>query len=522
MGPVRGEEPSRPLVELIRFAHDILIAAVALLPMGAGANPPYTGPMLPPRTLVPLIVACALFMENLDSTVLSTSLPAIATDLNSDPIHLKLALTSYLLSLAVFIPASGWMADRFGARLVFRLAICVFLLGSVLSGLSQSIEHIVIARVVQGMGGAMMVPVGRLVVLRSVPKNEMVGSLAWLTMPALIGPVLGPPLGGFITTYFHWRWIFWINIPIGALGLLLATLYIPNFKGEQAAKFDSVGFILSGIGLASVVTGATAIGLDVLPLTGTLAILTCGVAALIGYVIHARRTRQPILDLRLLRIPTFRASVIGGSLFRIGIGAQPFLLPLLFQIGFGLTAFQSGMLTFVAAVGAFTMKASAAPILRLLGFRRVLLFNAVLSACFVVMPGWFTPDTPHAAILAILLLGGFFRSLQFTSINALGYSDVDQRRMSRATSFISVAQQVALSVGVSIGALTLEAAMRARGGTELLATDFRWAFAAVGAVSALSFVSFLRLRPDAGAEVSGHRSKKLVAPDPVSNMQDRA
>lgn len=477
--------------------------------------------MLPQRALVPLIVAAALFMENLDSTVLATSLPAIAKDIGTDPISLKLALTSYLLSLAVFIPASGWMADRFGARLIFRAAIAVFMLGSIFSGLSQSIEQIVMSRVVQGMGGAMMVPVGRLVILRTVPKSEMVGSLAWLTMPALIGPVLGPPLGGFITTYYHWRWIFWINIPIGMIGLILATLYIPDIKGEKGVKFDAVGFVLSAIGFASVVTGATAIGLDVLPVTATLAILGGGVAALVAYVLHARRTRVPIIDLRLLRIPTFRANIIGGSLFRIGIGAQPFLLPLLFQIGFGLNAFHSGMLTFVAAIGAMTMKISAAPILRWFGFRTVLLVNAVLSAAFVIMPAWFTPETPQGVILLILLLGGFFRSLQFTSVNALGYSDVDQRRMSRATSFISVAQQVALSIGVSIGALTLEAAMHLRGGTELAVEDFTPAFLMVGLLSALSFIAFLRLKPDAGAEVSRHKSRKRVAPDPVSNMQDR-
>lgn len=478
--------------------------------------------MLPQRALVPLIIAAALFMENLDSTVLATSLPAIAKDIGSDPISLKLALTSYLLSLAVFIPASGWMADRFGARLIFRVAIGVFMLGSVLSGLSQNIEQIIMARVVQGMGGAMMVPVGRLVILRTVPKAEMVGSLAWLTMPALIGPVIGPPLGGFITTYFHWRWIFWINIPIGVLGLILATLYIPDIRGEKGVKFDAIGFVLSGLGLASVVTGATAIGLDVLPLSATLAILAGGILLMVAYVLHAGRTKVPILDLRLLRIPTFRASVVGGSLFRIGIGAQPFLLPLLFQVGFGLDAFQSGMLTFVAAIGAITMKASAAPILRWFGFRTVLLVNAVISACFVFMPAWFEPDTPHGIILAVLLMGGFFRSLQFTSVNALGYSDIDQKRMSRATSFISVAQQVALSVGVSIGALTLEAAMRGRGGTELAVEDFTYAFLIVGIVSALSFVSFLRLPANAGAEVSRHNSKKRVAPDPVTNMQDRS
>ncbi|BCJ90819.1 MFS transporter [Terrihabitans soli] len=478
--------------------------------------------MLPQRALVPLIIAAALFMENLDSTVLSTSLPAIAKDIGSDPIHLKLALTSYLLSLAVFIPASGWMADRFGARLIFRVAIGVFMLGSVFAGLSQSVDQIVMSRVVQGMGGAMMVPVGRLVLLRTVPKSEMVGSLAWLTIPALIGPVVGPPLGGFITTYYHWRWIFWINIPIGVIGLLLATLYIPDIKGAKNVKFDAIGFVLSGVGLASIVSGATAIGLDVLPLPTTLIILGTGIVMMIAYVIHAGRAKAPILDLKLLRIPTFRAAVVGGSMFRIGVGAQPFLLPLLFQIGFGLSAFQSGMLTFVTAVGAMTMKASAAPILRWFGFKTVLLVNAFLSSFFVFMPAWFTPDTPHGVILSLLLFGGFFRSLQFTSVNALGYSDIDQKRMSHATSFMSVAQQVSLSVGVSIGALTLEASMRARGGTTLEPGDFTWAFIVVAVVSALAFINFLRLPANAGAEVSGHKSKKLVAPDPVSNMQDRS
>ncbi len=477
--------------------------------------------MLPKHALVPLIVAAALFMENLDSTVLSTSLPAIALDLGTEPVRLKLALTSYLLSLAIFIPASGWMADRFGARLIFRLAIGVFMLGSILSGLSQNVEQIVLSRVVQGMGGAMMVPVGRLVILRTVPKSEMVGSLAWLTIPALIGPVLGPPLGGFLTTYFHWRWIFWINIPIGTIGLILATMYIPDIRGEKRVKFDSVGFVLSGVGLASLVTGATFIGVDILPLAATLAILTTGILTLFAYVLHARHARSPIIDLKLLRIATFRASVIGGSLLRVGVGAQPFLLPLLFQVGFGLNAFQSGMLTFVAAIGAITMKASAAPILRWFGFRTVLLFNAVISGVFIFMPAWFTPQTPQSIILTILLVGGFFRSLQFTSVNALGYSDIDQRRMSRATSFISVAQQVALSIGVAIGALSLETSMRLRGASALAIEDFTWAFIIVATVSALSFLAFIRLKPDAGAEVSRHKSKKRIAPDPVTAMRDR-
>ncbi len=484
--------------------------------------------MLPPRVLVPLIVACALFMENLDSTVLATALPAIARDIGADPIRLKLALTSYLLSLAVFIPASGWMADRFGARTVFRLAIAVFMLGSILCGLSSTMGEIIAARIVQGMGGAMMVPVGRLVILRTVPKSELVGSLAWLTIPALIGPVVGPPLGGFITTYFHWRWIFWINLPIGVLGLVLATMFIPNVRGEEQTRFDTIGFILSGIGMASFVTGSTAIGLNILPIPIVVLLLLCGATMLTAYFFYARRVPNPILDLSLFRIPTFRISITGGSLFRIGIGAIPFLLPLLFQLGFGMTPFQSGMLTFAASLGAMAMKFAAPPILRTFGFRAVMVANAVLATLFVAAPAFFTPTTPGAVILAVLLTGGFFRSLQFTSVNALGYSDVSQLQMSRATSMTSVAQQVSLSVGVSIAALTLETSLKLRGDHNLIISDFTPAFIVVAAVSALSFFAFVRLKANAGAEVSGHRRKtvaeegdELIADDPIIEARER-
>ncbi|GLK79075.1 DHA2 family efflux MFS transporter permease subunit [Methylopila turkensis] len=473
---------------------------------------------IPGRILVPLIVACALFMENLDSTVLATSLPAIARELNEDPIDLKLALTSYLLSLAVFIPVSGWLADRLGSRLVFRAAIAVFALGSMLAGLSSSMAEIVGARIVQGMGGAMMVPVGRLVILRTVPKSELVGALAWLTIPALVGPVLGPPLGGFITTYFSWRWIFWINLPIAALGLVLATLYIPDVRAEERTPFDGVGFVLSGFGLAAFVTGSTTLGLDVLPKPIVIAILFAGAASLTAYWFHARQVEHPILDLTLFRIPTFRVAILGGSLFRIGIGAAPFLLPLLLQLGFGLTAFQSGMLTFASALGALVMKFAAKPILQRFGFRATLAINAVVAAGFMTMPALFTPATPTLVMLAALLVGGFFRSLEFTAVNALGYADIPQERMSRATSLTSVAQQVSLSVGVSVAATILETVLALRGGTELAAADFPPAFIAIGLISATAVLVFARLTPEAGDEVSGHRPP---APDPVTAARDR-
>jgi EmrB/QacA subfamily drug resistance transporter len=481
--------------------------------------PTFPNTRVPARILVPLIVACALFMENLDSTVLATSLPAIARELGENPIDLKLALTSYLLSLAIFIPVSGWLADRLGARLVFRAAIAIFALGSALAGFSSSMPEIIGARIVQGVGGAMMVPVGRLVILRTVPKSELVGSLAWLTIPALIGPVMGPPVGGFITTYFSWRWIFWINLPIAALGLVLATLYIPDLRSEERTPFDGVGFGLSAFGLAAVVSGSTALGLEALPIWAAGLLLVTGAAALALYARHAARAEHPILDLRLFRIASFRAAILGGSLFRIGIGAAPFLLPLMLQIGFGLNAFQSGLLTFASALGALFMKFTAKPILKRFGFRATMTTNAVVAAALMTVPALFTPATPAAVMLGALLVGGFFRSLQFTSVNALGYADIDQERMSGATSLASVAQQLSLSLGVSFAALSLEAILAERGGTELQAGDFPLAFLAIGLISASSVLIFARLRPDAGEEVSGHVQPR---PDPVTAARERA
>ncbi|WP_026362934.1 MFS transporter [Methylopila sp. M107] len=480
--------------------------------------PTFPNTRIPSRILVPLIVACALFMENLDSTVLATSLPAIARELNEDPIDLKLALTSYLLSLAIFIPVSGWLADRLGARLVFRAAIAVFALGSALAGFSSSMPEIVGSRIVQGVGGAMMVPVGRLVILRTVPKSELVGSLAWLTIPALIGPVLGPPIGGFITTYFSWRWIFWINLPIAALGLVLASLYIPDLREEQRTPFDTAGFALSAFGLAAMVSGSTALGLDALPHWIAVTMLVAGGVALWAYARHAAKIEHPILDLKLFGISSFRAAILGGSLFRIGIGAAPFLLPLMLQIGFGLNAFQSGLLTFASALGALVMKFTAKPILQRFGFRTTMVVNALIAAAAMTAPALFTATTPSLVILATLLIGGFFRSLQFTSVNALGYADIDNARMSAATSLASVAQQLSLSIGVSIAALGLESILAWRGATELVAGDFPIAFLGIGLISATSVFFFARLAPEAGEQVSGHVSPR---PDPVTDARER-
>ncbi len=455
--------------------------------------------------LVPLIVACALFMENTDSTVIATSLPAIAADLGEDPISLKLALTSYLVSLAIFIPISGWMADRFGARTVFRSALAVFMLGSILCAISQTLPHFVAARFVQGLGGAMMVPVGRLVILRSVPKSEMVAALAYLTVPAMVGPVVGPPLGGFITTYFDWRWIFFINIPIGIVGIALATIFIENVREEDVPPLDVRGFLLAGLGFASLMLGLATGGRHLIPGWASVLMSLAGFLFLALYLRHSRRIEAPVLNLGLLRIPTFRASVVGGSIFRVGVGAVPFLLPLMLQLGFGMNPLQSGLLTFAAAAGALFVKTVANKALRRFGFKRVLLINSVIAGAFIGANALFTPQTPHFVMLAALFFGGCLRSLQFTAINALGYADVSNREMSYATSLANVAQQLSLSVGVAFGAFVLEMSAQLRGNASPDFTDFSPAFLAVSAVSILSVFVMARLPADAGAEVSGHR-----------------
>ncbi len=410
--------------------------------------------------IVPLIVAVALFMEHMDSTVIATSLPAIARDIGTNPLALKLAVTSYLLSLAIFIPASGWTADRFGARTVFRAAIAVFLLGSIGCAMSSSLTDFVIARIVQGMGGAMMTPVGRMVLVRTISKRDLVNAMAWVSVPALIGPMIGPPVGGFITTYATWHWIFLINLPIGVLGILLATRFIEDVRGDTHERFDIVGMIYAGLGIAGLAFGLSVLGLNFLPWTVVAALVVGGAVFVTAYVRHARRTPNPVLDLTLFRIPTFRASIIGGFIFRLGIGALPFLLPLMLQIGFGKTPFESGLITFGSAAGAIGMKVAASTLLKRFGFRTILMINAIISACFLAACATFTQTTPAMAMFLLLVVGGFFRSLQFTSVNTIAYADVEQSRVSRATALASVGQQLSISSGVALGALAVDITAR--------------------------------------------------------------
>jgi EmrB/QacA subfamily drug resistance transporter len=472
--------------------------------------------------LVPFVVACALFMENTDSTVIATSLPVIARDLGEDPLSLKLALTSYLVSLAVFIPISGWMADRFGARTIFRLAIGVFMLGSVACAFSHSLESFVLARFFQGMGGAMMVPVGRLVLLRSVPRNQMVQALAYLSIPAMVGPVVGPPLGGFITTYFHWQWIFFINIPIGIIGIIMATVFFENIREDDVPPLDLTGAVLSAVGLSLLMFGLATGGRHLVAIENSIAATVVGAIAVAAYIWHSKRIPHPVLDLNLMRIPTFRIGVLAGFLFRVGVGAIPFLLPLMLQVGFGFDPLHSGLTTFAAAAGAMFMKTLAARILRRYGFRGVMTINAFIGAAFLAVQGFFTVDTPYVIMFAVLLVGGCFRSLQFTGLNALMFADVSKRDMSLATSFSSVAQQLSLSVGVAVGALVLEIAASRHPGIDLEASDFWPAFLVVAAFSAASAFVLMRLSPDAGAEVSGHRDPRKASAETMQEHRQPA
>lgn len=472
--------------------------------------------MIPDRILLPLIVASALFMETLDSTALSTALPAIAADLDESPIELKLALTSYLLSLAVFIPASGWVADRLGVRLVFRGALLVFTLASIACGLSNSIEQLVAARIFQGIGGAMMVPVGRMVILRSVKKAEIVTAFAWFTVPALIGPMAGPLLGGLVTTYFDWRWVFWINVPVGILGIVLATIFFPDIRAPNSERFDGRGFILVGLGLATFVTGSTSFGLDVFPTPVVAALLVVGAALLIAYWLHSRRAAAPIIDLRLLRMTTFRASIVGGFLFRIGVGATPFLLPLMLQLTFGMTPFESGSITFVMAIGAIAMKFLAIPILRQFGFKSVLIASAVVAAVFTAAPAGFTASTPVAVMIAVVLAAGFLRSLQFTSINAMAFDEVPAERVGAATAMISVGQQLSMSIGISVAAMALTFTA---GDGPIVRADFVIPFIVIGVISLLAVLAYWRLPTDAGQEMSGHR-RPVVNDSRVAGIAD--
>lgn len=454
--------------------------------------------------MIAAIVASALFMQNLDSSAVATALPAMARDLAVEPARLGAAITSYLVALTVFIPVSGWVADRFGAKRVFMVAIVIFTLASVLCGRATGVAELIGARVLQGIGGAMMVPVARLLLLRQIRKDEMLSAMAWLTMPAMIGPISGPPLGGFLTDAFGWQSVFLINVPIGALGLAMVAWKIPAIPPGNPGPPDRIGLFLIGAALALFMFGLETIGRGVVPQGMPQAGLVLG--AMFGWaaIRHCRRVERPALDLSLLQIPTFSQSTLAGSLFRIGAGTSPFLVPMLLQVGFGKSASEAGLVSFATALGALAMKPLARPILRQFGFRRALVGASLLAAVGVGLPAAFTPAWPLALIFAVLALGGLFRSLQFTALNTLAFADVPTARLSAATSFAGTAQQLAPALGVVLATISLETSALLAGHETPQVHDFAMAFLVASVVVAASAPFFTRLAPDAGQAVSGH------------------
>jgi EmrB/QacA subfamily drug resistance transporter len=467
------------------------------------------------EVMTALLVAAAFFMENLDGTIITTALPSMARDFGVAPVDLNLGVSAYLLTLGILIPISGWVADRFGARKVFSAAIVIFTVASLLCGFANNLPGFIVLRVLQGIGGAMMVPVGRLVVLRTTPKERLIGAIAILTWPALVAPVLGPAVGGFITTYASWRWIFYLNLPIGALALLAALLLLRDEKAGERRPFDWPGFLVIGGGLFCLLwSSETASRPDVQWLHAG-SFLLAGLVLLTVGTLHLRRTANPMLAISMLRLPTFAVTLGGGSLFRMSIGAMPFLLPLLFQLGYGLDAFHAGLLIVATFAGNLMMKPFTTSVLRRFGFRTTLIGNGLFNAAAIAVCALPGPQTPLPVIAALLFVGGLFRSMQFTALNALAFSEVPQAQMSSANTLFSTGFQLALGLGIAVGALAIRVSewlVPHIGLTHWPAAPYRLAFVMVAMVSLLGVLDSLGLKADAGDNIS----RPAKAPQPAT------
>ncbi|WP_157792866.1 MFS transporter [Bordetella genomosp. 8] len=464
-------------------------------------------PTPPSHRPLALVVGAAFFMEQMDTTIITTSLPQMARDLGVDPLQMNLAITAYLISLVVFIPASGTLADRYGARTVFRTAMALFALSSIACGLSGSLGALVAARVLQGASSAMMVPVGRLIMLRSVEKKQLVDAMAWVLMPGMVGPLLGPPLGGFITTYSSWHWIFFINVPVAALGVLLAGRYVPHIARQADARLDIAGLVLSGVALSAVIHGMDRFSNGLAGGTETAGWLAAGVLAGVAYARHARRMARPSLDFSLLRLQSFGVAFNAGFLVRAGFGALPFLVPLMLQTTLGMNPLQSGMAMLAGAIAAVFVKAASVAVLRRAGFRNVLIYNSLICGASIALCAAFDASWPIAAISGVLLVGGMARALQFNAFGTFAYADVPKDRMSAATSLYSTMQQLAATVGIAVSVWVLQAATALRGHEQPVRQDYALAFLLIGVLTAAAAWICVRLPDRAGAELSGHGSR---------------
>ncbi len=456
--------------------------------------------------IVPFIIGCALFMELLDATAVLTALPQMAVDFGEPTVRMNLVVSLYMLAAALFVPVSGWAADRFGPRRVFITAIVLFVLSSLACAASSSLLELSLSRLLQGAAGAMMVPVGHVILLRRSTRENLLRAMSFLTMPALIGPVLGPPLGGLLVTVLSWHWIFLINVPIGIVGILLVRRYVPDYAGQQDAALDGRGFVLSGVALGCLVFGFEALGHNLLPLSWIAPLLGLGLLAALGYWRHAKCVEQPLIDLRLFRIPTFSTAIWAGNLYRLGSASQPFLLVLLFQVGFDLSPLLAGMLTVAGGAGAFAMKFMSVRIVQRFGFRRTLTTNALLTGMSIAICAVFQADTPYWLVVMLLFGGGIIRSLQFSTLGALTFAEVPGEQASRASSISAMSMQLSISVAVGLAAVLLNLIMNVRGHPRIMAGDIGLTMIVCGLLCATSWVLFRRMAARAGEEVSGGRS----------------
>ena len=459
------------------------------------------------KWLVPWLVAVAFFMEALDTTILNTAVPTIANALHVVPLSMKAVLSSYTLSLAIFIPISGWVADRFGTRLVFSSAIGIFTLGSLLCGISSNIHVLVACRILQGLGGAMMVPVGRLTMVRTFAKSELIRAMSFVAIPGLIGPMLGPVTGGLIVGYFNWRVIFFVNLPIGLLGLYMVHRHLPDYLEPDTKPLDFPGFLLfgSGIGLLSYVLEV--FGEHTLTGPQILGLLAVSAVLLAGYGFRAMRTAYPLLRITLFRLRTFR-SAVGGSFFtRLGIGGIPFLFPLLYQVGLGFTPIQSGMMMMPQAIAAMSLKLTMPVILSRFGYRAVLNSNTVILGLLIMLFATIGAHTPVWLVVMEVFCYGFFTSLQYTSMNTLAYADVTERETSSASTMVSTIQQMSISFGVATSSLATAFFIpdRFRSNPSEMIHGIHRAFFVLGAMTILSTFIFTGLKRDDGNAVSQHK-----------------
>ncbi len=451
------------------------------------------------------LVAGVLFMEFLDGTVITTALPVMAATFQVSAIDLNVGVSAYLIALGVFIPISGWMAQRYGARRVFMAAIIIFTVASLLCGMANDLATFVVVRVLQGFGGAMMVPVGRLIVLRNTPKDKLISAIATLVWPALVAPVIGPALGGYLSTYFSWRLIFYLNIPLGMVALLAASRFVPDTEAESTRRFDWIGFILCATGISIFLYGAELLSGSAADFSHASIVLLSGSALLILAYVYLRRTANPVLDFSNFSVPTFAVALRGGSLTRVAVGSAPFLLPLMFQIGFGYDPFQAGLLVMAVFVGNLVMKAVTTPILKRFGFRSILVWNGLLASLSLLACALLTRDTPVTVIVLVLFVGGLSRSMQFTAINTVAFADIDEARMAPANALFSTLFQLSLGAGVAFGAIAIrtgEYLARVLGSGSPSAS-FSIAFILVSLLALLSLADAARLHRDSGNHLAG-------------------